>query len=86
MKDVDSIIGEGNNTITMKKLCKNVLLPTYSIVSVKKFFGLEEDWSLYDSEDHEEIARRIALGNYKDDVPTEESWQINLKNRDFAGF
>ena len=80
MKDVDSIIGEGNNTITMKKLCKNILLPTYSIVSVKKFFGLEEDWSLYDSEDHEEIARRIALGNYKDDVPTEESWQINLKN------
>jgi hypothetical protein len=79
MKDVDSIVGNGNNTITMSRLCKTFLLPTYSIVSIKKFFGLEEDWALYDSEDHEKIARAIALGNYKDDVPTEDAWQHTLK-------
>ena len=80
MKDVDKIVGSGNHTITMHHLCNDILLKTYSIVGIKKFFGLETDWNEYDSEAHKKIEETIASGIYKDEVPTEDQWMDTLKD------
>ena len=82
IKDVDKIVGSGNETMTMYNLCKKVLLKTYSIVAIKKFFGVEEDWNQYDTEDHKKIEEVIASGVYKDEVPTEDQWMDTLKSNE----